>query len=125
MFLDFLCTNFKDLIKLRISITGGYRIATGLKRRIQGLKVMISVGGEGTDRLFSEMVQEPIRRTMFIESAVNFMREHDFDGLDLHWVYPGEKDDREKELLTALLYELREKFSTYGFLLSTVLPPFR
>lgn len=50
---------------------------------------MISVGGEGTDRLFSEMVQEPERRTMFIESAVNFMRDHDFDGLDLHWVYPG------------------------------------
>lgn len=70
-------------------LIGGYRIATGLKRRLQGLKVMISVGGEGTDRLFSEMVQEPVRRSMFIESAVNFMRDHDFDGLDLHWVYPG------------------------------------
>ncbi|XP_026742791.1 probable chitinase 10 isoform X2 [Trichoplusia ni] len=106
-------------------IKGGYRIATGLKRRIPGLKVMITVGGEGTDRLFSEMVQEHTSRSMFIESAINFMREHDFDGLDLHWVYPGEKDEREKELLTALLYELREKFSSYGFLLSTVLPPFR
>lgn len=50
---------------------------------------MISVGGEGTDRLFSEMVQEPFRRSMFIESAVNFLRDNDFDGLDLHWVYPG------------------------------------
>ncbi|KAF9410960.1 hypothetical protein HW555_010092 [Spodoptera exigua] len=105
-------------------VKGGYRIATGLKKRLNGLKVMISVGGEGTDRLFSEMVQEPERRSMFIESAVNFMREHDFDGLDLHWVYPGE-DENERELLTALLYELREKFSSYGFLLSTVLPPFR
>lgn len=106
-------------------IKGGYRIATGLKRRIQGLKVIISVGGEGTERLFSEMVQEPIRRSMFIDSAVNFLRDHDFDGLDLHWVYPGENDEKEKELLTTLLYEIREKFSAYGFLLSTVLPPFR
>jgi hypothetical protein len=37
----------------------------------------------------------------------------------------GERDDREKELLTSLLYELRERFSSYGFLLTTVLPPFR
>ncbi|XP_026329984.1 probable chitinase 10 isoform X2 [Hyposmocoma kahamanoa] len=106
-------------------IKGGYRIATGLKRRHPGLKVLISVGGDGTARLFSEMAQEPNRRSSFIESAVNFLREHDFDGLDLHWVYPGEKDDREKALLTRLLYELREKFSSYGLLLSTVLPPFR
>ncbi|XP_050672534.1 probable chitinase 10 isoform X2 [Leptidea sinapis] len=106
-------------------IKGGYRIATGLKRRIPGLRVLLSVGGDGTERLFSEMVQEPYRRNSFTDSAVNFLREHDFDGLDLHWVYAGEKDEKEKELLTTLLYELREKFSSYGFLLSTVLPPFR
>ncbi|CAH4032079.1 unnamed protein product [Pieris brassicae] len=106
-------------------IKGGYRIATGLKKRIPGLRVLVSVGGEGTGRLFSEMVQMPYRRNSFIDSAVNFLREHDFDGLDLHWVYSGDKDDKEKDLLTTLLYELREKFSSYGLLLSTVLPPFR
>ncbi|OWR42920.1 chitinase-related protein 1 precursor [Danaus plexippus plexippus] len=106
-------------------IKGGYRIATGLKGRIPGLKVIISVGGDGTGRLFSEMVQEPYRRNSFIDSALTFLQEHDFDGLDLHWVYAGDKDDKEKELLVTLLYELREKFSSYGYLLSTVLPPFR
>ncbi|KAI5633063.1 glycosyl hydrolases family 18 domain-containing protein [Phthorimaea operculella] len=105
-------------------VRGGYRIATGLKKRYPGLQVLLSVGGDGTDRLFSDMVQESRRRSNFIESAVAFLREHDFDGLDLHWVYPGD-DDREKEMLTTLLYELREKFSSYGLLLSTVLPPFR
>lgn len=50
---------------------------------------MISVGGDGTDRLFSEMVQEPNRRSSFIDSAITFLMEHDFDGLDLHWLYPG------------------------------------
>ncbi|KAI8435064.1 hypothetical protein MSG28_003474 [Choristoneura fumiferana] len=106
-------------------IKGGYRIATGLKRRKTGLKVMISVGGDGTDRLFSEMVQEPNRRNSFIDSAITFLMEHDFDGLDLHWVYPGEKDEQERDMFTSLLYELREKMSPYGLLLSTVLPPFR
>ncbi|CAG9096681.1 unnamed protein product [Plutella xylostella] len=106
-------------------IKGGYRIATGLKRRVPGLKVLISVGGIGTGRLFSEMVKAPTRRKAFVDSAIDFLREHDFDGLDLHWKYPGEKDENEKDHLTSLLYELREKFSSYGLLLSTVLPPFR
>lgn len=69
--------------------SGGYRIATGLKRRLSGLRVLISVGGDGTDRLFSEMVQEPYRRNAFIDSALAFLQEHDFDGLDLHWIYAG------------------------------------
>ncbi|XP_061712227.1 probable chitinase 10 isoform X1 [Cydia pomonella] len=106
-------------------IKGGYRIAAGLKRRKTGLKVMLSVGGDGTDRLFSEMVQESNRRSNFIDSAVSFLREHDFDGLDLHWIYPGERDEEEKDMFTSLLYELREKMSPYGLLLATVLPPFR
>lgn len=43
------------------------------------------------ERLFSEMVQEPYRRNVFIDSAVTFLQEHDFDGLDLHWVYAGKE----------------------------------
>ncbi|KAL4703006.1 hypothetical protein ACJJTC_009992 [Scirpophaga incertulas] len=106
-------------------VKGGYRITTGLKQRMPGLRIIISVGGESTERLFSEIVQKQKRRSLFIDSAVKFLREHDFDGMEINWVYPGEKDDKEKELLTSLLYELREKFSSYGLLLSTVLPPFR
>lgn len=70
--------------------TGGYRIATGLKKRMPGLRILISVGGEGTERLFSELVQKPTYRRAFVESAVSFLKEHDFDGLDLHWVYAGQ-----------------------------------
>lgn len=106
-------------------VKGGYRIATGLKKRIPGLKVLISVGGEGTDRLYSEMVKNPMYRRSFVESAVEFLREHDFDGLDLHWTYAGDEENYDRSHLTSLLYELREKFSSYGFLISTVLPPFR
>lgn len=51
--------------------------------------MILSVGGEGTERLFSEMVQEPYKRNSFIDSAVQFLQDHDFDGIDLHWVYAG------------------------------------
>lgn len=66
---------------------------------------MISIGGEGTDRLFSEMVQTQYSRTKFIDSALNFLREHDFDGLDLHWVYPGKKFDNLIQFIDSYVYE--------------------
>lgn len=54
-----------------------------------GMRVLISVGGEGSARLFSEMAKEPKGRKKFIDSAISFLQEHEFDGLDLHWAYAG------------------------------------
>ena len=40
-------------------------------------------------------------------SAVEFLREHNFDGLDMDWEYPKSSD---KENFSALLTELRQAF---------------
>jgi len=45
---------------------------------------------------------------VFVYSAVQFLREHDFDGLDMDWEYPKSSD---KDNFSALLTELSEAFT--------------
>lgn len=42
------------------------------------------------------MVAKPESRATFVNSAISFLREHQFDGLNLDWQYPGTKDEKER-----------------------------
>jgi chitinase len=56
------------------------------------LKVSLAIGGwtEGSDR-YSTMAAGVATRKIFVESVLQFLLKHKFDGLDLDWEYPGEK----------------------------------
>lgn len=84
------------------------------------LKVMIACGGWGGSGGFSDMALKPERRAQFIESAIRFLEEHQLDGLDLDWEYPGlpgignTHRDEDKQNFTALVKGLREAMDATG-----------
>ena len=70
--------------------SGGFAEAVGMKKQNPALKVMIAIGGwaEGGKK-YSDMANTAESRTKFVRSAVAFVKEHGFDGLDYDWEYPG------------------------------------
>ncbi|KAJ8920078.1 hypothetical protein NQ315_011732 [Exocentrus adspersus] len=104
-------------------VQGGYRAVTGLKLLNPNLKVLVSVGGgreDGSYR-FSTLVSSARHRRDFIRSAISFLKQYDFDGIDIHWQYPGAEElggrVTDKEFLTLFLEELSEIFKERGWLL--------
>ena len=88
------------------------------------LQVTIAIGGwnEGSKK-YSEMVADPARRKRFVESVVAFCQEHNFDGLDLDWEYPGKRGGSpdDKENFVKLIRDLKEAFRPKQLLLTAAI----
>ena len=67
---------------------GLYERTIGLKKVNTDLKVLLAVGGwnHGSGP-FSKMAIDDTKRANFIENAVNYVKMHGFDGLDLGLLY--------------------------------------
>ncbi|XP_078098083.1 chitotriosidase-1-like [Mustelus asterias] len=90
-----------------------YKSFNGLKKERPQLKTLLSVGGWnfGTQR-FTSMAAARKNRSIFIKSAIELLRKHNFDGLNLDWKYPGSRESPavDKERYTALIVELKKAF---------------
>ncbi|XP_043977407.1 chitinase, acidic.1 [Gambusia affinis] len=90
-----------------------YASLNGLKTYNPALKTLLTVGGtvNGVSP-FIAMVGKPETRQAFIKSAINFLRTHNFDGLNLDWQYPGHNGSppQDKERFTLLVSELAKAF---------------
>lgn len=53
----------------------------------------MAIGGwnEGSAR-FSKLVDDEDNRKEFVKNVVKFLRQNNFDGLDLDWEYPAYRD---------------------------------
>ncbi|SKA76114.1 chitinase [Caloramator quimbayensis] len=90
-----------------------------IKHKNPDIKILISIGGWGADG-FSDAALNCESREIFSDSAVKFMKENGFDGIDLDWEYPcwdqaGIKAREEDKFnFTLMLKNLREKLDVAG-----------
>ena len=83
------------------------------------LKVMLSIGGWGAE-WFSDAAVTADARCRFATSAVAVMKEHQLDGLDIDWEYPGQPGGgnryrpEDKQNFTLLLEEVRRELDRSG-----------
>lgn len=102
--------------------TDAAKIATliGLKTQNPELKVLYSVGGWVWSDQFSTMAAYDESRKKFANSCVDLLLEHDFDGVDLDWEYPGQRAEdndfrpSDKDNFTLLLKDIREALDVQG-----------
>jgi chitinase len=111
-----------------------YAEVNHLKHQNNKLKVLLSIGGwtHGTGG-FSKAAETVASRTNFASNALSFIQEHNFDGIDVDWEYPGfqggpkpgHPDDVENHVL--LLEELNRVFKPAGLMVTAAFgaPPSR
>lgn len=92
---------------------GAYNKFLALKHKNPELKVMISVGGwDAGSQVFSNMSLTPSSRKIFIRSLLQFLDKYPFDGVDIDWEYPAQRDGRpqDRRNFLSLMKELRSAF---------------
>jgi chitinase len=116
--------------------TVNFRRLNNLKKINPQLKILISVGGWGWSENFSDAVLTPSSRKKFAQSNVTIVEEHNLDGVDIDWEYPGMKGEDnvfrpvDKENFTLMFQAIREELDKLSekngktYQLTTAIPCF-
>jgi len=101
--------------------TGNFKRFNALKTQNPKLKTLLAIGGwnEGSAK-FSAVAADAAKRAVFIQSAVSLVKAYGFDGFDLDWEYPAQRDGgaNDKSNFAILIKEFRQEFDKHGLLLT-------
>ncbi|MEK3683050.1 glycosyl hydrolase family 18 protein [Paenibacillus sp. FSL R10-2736] len=102
-------------------IKGNLKQLWKLKEKNPNLKTVISVGGWTWSNRFSDVAATAATREVFANSAVDFIRKYQMDGVDLDWEYPvsgglagNSYRPEDKQNYVLLLQKIREKLNAAG-----------
>lgn len=107
---------------------GGYVKLNKFKQTHPHLKVSLAIGGWNEGSLkYSKMAADADRRKRFVQNALSFIQRFGFDGLDLDWEYPTQRDGNpeDRENFSKLVIELKAAFKKHNLLLTSAIgaPP--
>ena len=97
--------------------SGGYKSAVGLRKRDPGLRVLISISSPDNGRIYRELFAGFDRTQKFVESVLNFLKKHDFDGVEIDW------ENRSNAELRMLLRKLSTSLKNEGYILTLATRP--
>lgn len=71
-----------------------FRRFTDLKKKNKNLKILLSIGKtDGSDSsIFSSLVTTDSKKEIFLNSVVSYIETYNFDGMNIEWFFPAEKD---------------------------------
>ncbi|CAG9538281.1 unnamed protein product [Cercopithifilaria johnstoni] len=84
-------------------LEGMYSRVMKLKMNDPALKILLSYGGYNFgSSTFTAIARSEEKRKYFIQSAIEFLRKHKFDGFDLDWEYPTDVAEEHAKLVEEL-----------------------
>ncbi|KAI6175816.1 Acidic mammalian chitinase-like [Aphelenchoides bicaudatus] len=98
--------------------SGGYPAIKKFKEHNPSLKILLSIGGDGTASSFQQLVANPANVATWAKNAVKYAKNNGFDGLDIDWEFP----DNQKTQFTNLLKQIRNN-GPKPFLLTAAVAP--
>lgn len=117
--------------------TVNFRVLNTLKKNNPSLKILISIGGWSWSENFSDATFTDSSRKAFALSSVRILQNHNLDGVDIDWEYPGIPGEdgnvfraEDKENYTLMFKEIRqalnelEKITQKKYLLTTAVGGF-
>ncbi|MGA0557214.1 glycoside hydrolase family 18 protein [Larkinella sp. VNQ87] len=109
-----------ELAPIRAKDSANLATLNSLKTVNKDLQILISIGGWGGCRYFSDAALTDASRKKFARSAVSFLKKHRLDGVDIDWEYPDQIGENnifrpvDKQNFTLLLKELRDQLDEQG-----------